>query len=228
MRAPARLRTPAHERRRWFSPFRTRMSSAGCCSTAPHSRPCSLKAAEPRTGNAIAIATSGFWWRRFELPGRTEPRWHRVCRGHHAAPGRRPRCTCGRFVPAFHRQLAHRTSTLVAVNGRRARGYGPTGGAGIRALRRLAGVETARAVPRERPQRQEPRTARPRPDRERAAWLGRPSPRSRERRLQPHLSPPGLDSLQITQIDGSAWRWRCRRAILLPMVPPARPLSSHA
>ena len=52
----------------------------------------------------------------------TRPRRHRVFGGHHATHGHRPRSTCGRFVPAFHRQLAHRASTLAAVNGSRARG----------------------------------------------------------------------------------------------------------
>ena len=56
---------------------------------------------------------------------RVEPelRRHRVCKGHHAAPGHRPRCTSGQVFPPFHRQPAHRASTLAAVNGSRARGF---------------------------------------------------------------------------------------------------------
>ena len=80
--------------------------------------------------------------------GRTEPRRHRVRERHHATPGHRPRSTCGRFVPAFHRQLAHRASTLATVNDSRARGHRPTHSVGIRARRELSSVETARSPDR--------------------------------------------------------------------------------
>lgn len=54
---------------RQSSRFPTRISNAGFCSTAPRSRQCSIEAAEPRTENAIAIATSSTCWRRFGPQG---------------------------------------------------------------------------------------------------------------------------------------------------------------